>query len=86
MGEKVPSSGRISRPWRGRSKFANDFRAEKRDDVRTFGKKKAGENLFGDGGAAKDVAAFEDDDLLPCLARYAALTRPLWPPPMTITS
>jgi hypothetical protein len=53
----------------GKVKFANDFRAEKRDDVRTFGKKKAGENLFGDGGAAKDVAAFEDDDLLPCFGK-----------------
>jgi len=44
--------------------FANDFGAKKRDDVRTFGEKKTGEDFFGDSGAAQNVAAFEDDNLL----------------------
>ncbi len=45
--------------------FADDFRAKKRDDIRTFGKKKAGEDFFSDRSAAEDVAAFENDDFLP---------------------
>ena len=44
--------------------FANDFGAKKRDNVRTFGEKKTGEDFFGDSGAAQNVAAFEDDNLL----------------------
>jgi len=46
--------------------FTDDFGAKERDDVRAFGKKKAGDDFFGDGGAAENVAAFENDDLLPC--------------------
>ncbi len=45
--------------------FADDFGAKERDNVRTFGEKKAGDDFFGDGGAAEHVATFEDDDLLP---------------------
>ncbi len=46
--------------------FANDLGAEKRDHVRTFRKKKTGDDFFGDGGATENMAAFQDDDLLPC--------------------
>ncbi len=45
--------------------FANDFRAKQRDDVRTFGKKESGDDFFSDSGAAENVAAFQDNDLLP---------------------
>ena len=49
--------------------IANDFRAKKRDDVRKNGKFEAGDDFFGDGGAAENVAAFEDEDFLSRLAR-----------------
>src|SRR5229473_8605734 len=45
--------------------FADDFRAKKRDEVRTCGKKKTGEYFFSDSGATEDVAAFEYDDFFP---------------------
>ena len=41
---------------------ANDFRAQKRDDVRANGEFESGDDFFGDGRAAEDVAAFEDED------------------------
>jgi len=41
---------------------ANDFGAQKRDDVRADGELESGDDFFGDGGAAEDVAAFEDED------------------------
>src|ERR1700730_2239371 len=43
----------------------DDFRAKQRDHIGTFGEKKPGNDFFGDGGAAENVAAFEHDDLLP---------------------
>jgi len=45
----------------GEIEFANDFGAEERDYVRAFGEKEAGDDFFGNGGAAEDAAAFEDD-------------------------
>src|SRR5260370_42492240 len=53
--------------------FTDDFGAEERDNVRTFGKKKAGDDFFGDGGAAENVAAFQDDDLLPCFGEIRGI-------------
>ena len=44
--------------------IANDFRAQQRDDVGKDGKFEAGDDFFGDGGAAENVAAFEDEDFL----------------------
>ena len=41
---------------------ANDFRAQQRDDVGKNGKFESGNDFFGDGGAAEDVAPFEDED------------------------
>jgi len=58
---------------RGRSSSPNDFRAEKRDNVRTFGKKKTGDDFFGDGGTAEDMAPFQDDDLLPCFGEICSV-------------
>ena len=46
----------------GEIEFANDFGAEERDDVGTFGEEEAWDDFFGDGGAAEDAAAFENQD------------------------
>jgi hypothetical protein len=43
--------------------LANDFGAEERDYVGTFGEEEAGDDFFGDSGAAEYVAAFEDENL-----------------------
>ena len=40
--------------------LANDFRAKQRDDVRAFGEKKAGDDFFGNSGAAENVAALQN--------------------------
>ena len=40
--------------------IANNFGAKQRDDVRKNGKFEAGDDFFGDGGAAEDVTLFED--------------------------
>ncbi len=53
--------------------FANNFRTEERDDVRTLGKKKAGDDFFGDSGTAEDVAAFQHDDFLPCFGKISGV-------------
>ena len=66
---------------------ANDFWAKQRDDVRENRKFEAGDDFFGDGCAAENVTAFSRTrTFFPALARYAAFTRPLWPPPITMTS
>ncbi len=44
--------------------FANDFRAKKRNNVGALGEKEAGDDFFGDGGAAKNVAAFQRENFL----------------------
>src|ERR1700721_3679092 len=46
---------------------ANNFRAKKRDDVRKNGELETRNDFFRDGSTAKNVAAFEDKDFLPCL-------------------
>jgi hypothetical protein len=43
--------------------FANDFGAEEGDYVGAFGEEEAGNDFFRDGGAAENVAAFEDENL-----------------------
>jgi hypothetical protein len=45
--------------------FPDDFRAQQRDDVRADGEAKALEHLFGNGGAAEDMAALEHEHLPP---------------------
>jgi len=44
----------------GEIEFANDFGAEEGDYIGALGEKKTGDDFFGDGGAAENVAAFED--------------------------
>jgi len=48
----------------GEIEFANDFGTEEGDYIRAFGEQKAGDDFFGDGGAAENVAAFEDENFL----------------------
>ena len=60
----MPSSGRISRPWRGKIEVANDFRPQQRDDVGADREFEAGENFFGAGRAAEHMAAFEHQNFL----------------------
>ncbi len=45
--------------------IADDFRAQQRHHIRAHGELEAGENFFGAGGAAKNVAALEDENFLP---------------------
>ena len=61
---KVPSSGRISRPWRGQIEIANDFRAQQGDHVGADRELEAGKNFFGDRGAAEHVTAFQHQHFL----------------------
>src|SRR5216683_2990304 len=42
--------------------FANDFGTQERDDVGTHREEEAGNDFFGDGGSAENVAAFEDEN------------------------
>ena len=53
--------------------LADDFRAEERDHVGTFGEEKAGDDFFGDGGTAEDVAAFEDQDFFAGLGQIGCV-------------
>ena len=52
--------------------IANNFRAQKRDHVGEDGKFEAGNDFFGDRGAAQNVTAFEDEDFF---ARLGEVSR-----------
>ena len=60
----MPSSGKDFEAVARKIKLANDFGAKQRHDVGTFGKQKTGNNFFGDGSAAENVAAFENEHFL----------------------
>jgi hypothetical protein len=47
----------------GQIEFPDDFRTEKRNDVRALGEQEAGDDFFRDGGTAENVATFKDEDL-----------------------
>src|SRR5580692_10942684 len=53
--------------------FANNFRAKKRDHVRTLGKKKTRNDFFSNGSAAKDMTAFQNQHLLPCFSKVGSV-------------
>ena len=57
----------------GQIQFANDFGAEERDHVGTFGKEETWDDFFGDGGAAKDAAALEDENFLSCFGQIGSV-------------
>ena len=44
----------------GKIQFADDFGAEQRYDIGTFGEEEARDDFLGDGGAAEDAATLED--------------------------
>ncbi len=54
-------------------KLANDFGAKQRDHVGTFGKKKAGNDFFSNGGAAQNVTAFEDQHFFAGLGQISGV-------------
>ena len=47
--------------------IANDFRAKQRDNVREDGKFETGNDFFGNGRAAENIATLENQDFLACL-------------------
>jgi len=49
----------------GKIQLSDDFGAEERDYVGTLGEEEAGDDFFGNSGAAEDAAAFEDDHFFP---------------------
>ncbi len=67
-GVNVPSSGRISRPCRGRSRSRMISGPQQRHHVGEDAEPEAGEDLLGDGRAAQDVAALQDQHALAGLA------------------
>ena len=64
-GVNVPSSGRMSRPWRGSSSSRMISGRSSEHDVREDREPEAREQLLGDGRAAQDVALLEDERLHP---------------------
>src|SRR5450432_1077086 len=53
--------------------LADDFRTQQGDYVRTFGKKKTGDDLFGNGGATENVAALEDQNFFAGLGQVGGV-------------
>jgi hypothetical protein len=47
---------------------------------------KPGQELLGHGAAAHQLAPLQHQHLATARARYAAVTKPLWPPPMMMAS
>ena len=67
--------------------LADDLGPQQRDHVRADRELEAREDLLGHGRAAQDVPALQDEDLLAARAPgRRRVTRPLWPPPMTMAS
>ena len=88
------AAGREVRPLRvdvvavlGQAQVAHHVGREQAHDVRQRGDREVGaERPLRHRGTADDVPALEDEHARPARARYAAATRPLWPPPITTTS
>ena len=59
----------------GKIEVANNFRAKQRDDVRKNGKFEAGDDFFGDGSAAENVAAFEDQNFFACFGEVGRIDK-----------
>ena len=64
MGVNVPSSGRISSPWRGKIEVANDLRPQQRDHVRADRELEPRHDLFRAGRAAEHVPALQHQHFL----------------------
>ena len=57
--------------------FANDLRPQQADDIRSDTELEAGKDLFGDGRAAQDLAAFQDDDAAACSRQIGRRRQPV---------
>ena len=66
--------------------LVDDLRPQQAQRVGERGEREPGPQLLGDGRAADERALLEHQVRRPDLARYAALVRPLWPPPTTMAS
>jgi hypothetical protein len=53
--------------------FANNFRAEQRDDVGAFREKKAGDDFFSDRRSAQYVSPFKHQDSLACFGEISGV-------------
>src|SRR5439155_22486618 len=86
IGVKVPSSGRISRPWRGSSRSrmisgrSSDTTSEHTE------KRKPGNTSSVTAAPPSTCRRSTTSTFRPARARYAAAVRPLCPPPITIAS
>ena len=86
IGVNVPSSGRISQPVPREFQVADDLGPEQRDDVGALGEAEAGKISSVTAAPPSTWRRSSTSTLLPARARYAAASRPLWPPPMTMAS
>ena len=53
--------------------FANDFGAKQRDDVGAFREEEAGDDFFGDRGAAENVASLQSEHFLACFREVSGV-------------
>ena len=53
--------------------FTDYFGAKQRDNVGTLGEQEAGNDFFGNGCAAENSAAFENEDLLACFRQIGGI-------------
>src|SRR5437588_1199077 len=86
MGVNVPSSGSISNPCRGRSSSRMISGRRRETTYEQTENLKPGKISSVTAAPPSTCRRSSTSTRLPARARYAALTRPLWPPPMTIQS
>src|SRR6266849_7208833 len=86
LGVNVPSSGRISRPCRGRSSSRIISGRSRETTYEQTENLNPGNTSSVTHAPPSTCRRSSTSTRLPARARYAALTRPLWPPPMTMTS
>ena len=65
---------------------ADDVGPQQRHDVGALGEVEAGKDLLGDRRAAEHVAPLEHEHAPPGPREIGGVVRPLWPPPITMTS
>src|ERR1043166_6749025 len=86
MGVNVPSSGRISSPCRGRSSSRIISGRSRETTYEQTENLKPGNTSSVTAAPPSTYRRSSTSTRLPARARYAAFTRPLWPPPITMTS
>src|SRR6266849_8520552 len=86
IGVKVPSSGRISRPWRGRSRSRRISGRSRETTYEHTENRKPGNTSSVTAAPPRTWRRSSTSTIRPARARYAAAVRPLCPPPITIAS